>query len=156
MQLFVTVVHILLCIFLILVILLQPGKDSAQLLGGGVNSMYGQRANAHPLSRATTVIAALFMVTSITLALYSSERAQSGSDVEDRRRQLEEEEAARKKLTGPAPVIPEPAVEAPPVDAGALDLTAPPAPEGDALSVPATPAPTEAPATPAGAPAGGP
>lgn len=140
MQFFVTVVHILLCLFLILVILLQPGKDSAQLLGGGVNSMYGQRANAHPLGRATTVIAALFMVTSITLALYSTERARSGSDVEDRRRQLEEEDAASKASTGPAPVIPEPVevpveatttAETPPVDGAGPDAAAPITPEGN-------------------------
>ena len=85
MPLFVTFLHVLLCIALILIILLQPGKDSASVFGGGGggNQMYGPRGQANLLGRATTVVATLFMVTSITLALYSSERAQQGSNIEE-------------------------------------------------------------------------
>ena len=75
----------MLCIVLILIILLQPGKDSAAIFGGGQggNKMYGVRSNANPLGRATTTIAVLFMVTSITLAWYSSASAQEDSGLKD-------------------------------------------------------------------------
>ena len=63
MQIFVTILHIFLCIGLMLIILLQPGKsDIASAFGGGAgNQMYGPRASGHFLGRATTVIALLFM-----------------------------------------------------------------------------------------------
>ena len=95
MQLFVIILHIMLCTALILVILLQPGKEGAAAFGGGGgNSAYGARSNAHPLARATTVVAVLFMFTSITLALYSSESVRAGSDIEDDILRLQQEEEA--------------------------------------------------------------
>ena len=80
MTLFITVTHILLCIFLILIILLQPGKDSADIFGGGGqggNKMYGARSQANPLGRITTIVAIMFMFTSITLAFRSTAEAQA-------------------------------------------------------------------------------
>ena len=77
MQFFTTILHIVLCISLILIILLQPGKDGASVLGGGGggggggNQMYGPRGQGHFLGKATTLIAATFMFTSISLAFYS-------------------------------------------------------------------------------------
>lgn len=83
MQLFVTILHVFLCLSLILIILLQPGKEGAAAFGGsGGNQMYGPRGQGHFLGRATTVVAALFMLTSITLALYSGSRVSSDSDLE--------------------------------------------------------------------------
>ena len=96
MHLFVTTLHIVLCVALILIILLQPGKDSASAFGGGGggNQMYGPRGQANFLGRATTVVAGLFMVTSITLALFSTQKAQSSTDLEEEIQRLEAEEAA--------------------------------------------------------------
>jgi preprotein translocase subunit SecG len=93
MQLFVTIAHIMLCTILILIILLQPGKDSAAIFGGGQsgNQVYGSRSNANPLGKATTMVAVLFMVTSITLAWFSSARAQAGSEVRDNIEKMEKE-----------------------------------------------------------------
>ena len=65
MQFFTTILHIVLCISLILIILLQPGKDGASVFGGGGgggNQMYGPRGQGHFLGKATTVIAATFML----------------------------------------------------------------------------------------------
>ena len=83
MTLFITVTHVFLCIFLILIILLQPGKDSADIFGGGQggNKMYGARSQSSPLGRATTLVAIMFMFTSITLAFRSSEEASKKSDI---------------------------------------------------------------------------
>lgn len=111
MELFVTVLHIFLCFGLILIILLQPGKsDVASAFGGGAgNQMYGSRGQGHFLGKATTMVAGLFMVTSITLAFYSSQRVKSGSDIEDAIERLEAEEATDLQ----APLTKEPAEEAP-------------------------------------------
>lgn len=94
MYLFVVALHVTLCLILILVILLQPGKGSdpgaAFGGGGGSGSMFGPRGPASLLMRATTVVAVLFMVTSITLALYSNRRVMEGGDVEDELERLQQ------------------------------------------------------------------
>ena len=72
---FVVSLHIILCVILVLIILLQPGKggDVGSAFGGGSSSsMFGPRGPASLLSRATTGAAVLFMVTSMLLALYSN------------------------------------------------------------------------------------
>lgn len=85
MLLFVQLLHIFLSFFLILIILLQPGKDSGAVFGGqSGNSTYAARSNANPLGRATTVVAVIFMVTSITLAYFSTPETLEGSNVEER------------------------------------------------------------------------
>ena len=92
MELFTTTFHIILCVFLILIILLQPGKDSADIFGGGQsgNRMYGNRSNSNPLNTATNIVAIMFMFTSITLALYSTQSS-SNSNIVDSIKALEEE-----------------------------------------------------------------
>jgi preprotein translocase subunit SecG len=79
-------VHILVCFFLIIVVLLQSGKsgDIAAAFGGmGSQTAFGPRGAATALSKATTWSAVLFMVTSITLSIFavrrSSAPAASGS-----------------------------------------------------------------------------
>ncbi len=70
-----TFVHIILCVFLILVVLLQTGKraDLAGAFGGGGSqTAFGTRGAATVLSKATTTIAILFMLTSLGLALRSA------------------------------------------------------------------------------------
>ena len=91
MQLFITILHIVLAIFMILIILLQPGKEGGAALAGGSsgNQMYGPRGAGNFLGRATTIVATLFMVTSISLAWYSSDKIQSGSNIEDAIQRLE-------------------------------------------------------------------
>jgi len=75
MELFINISHVVLSILLILVIILQPSKGSdigaAFGGGGGSSTMFGPRGAGSVLSRATTVIAVLFLVTSITLAKLS-------------------------------------------------------------------------------------
>jgi len=68
----VTTLHVLFCLFLILVVLLQQGKgqDLASAFGGGGSqTAFGPRGSATVLSRATAIAAALFMVTSLALSL---------------------------------------------------------------------------------------
>src|SRR5258705_774916 len=63
--------YVLVCTLLLLVILLQQGKgDIAAAFGGGSsNSAFGARAGATVLSKATAVLAALFMIVALALAI---------------------------------------------------------------------------------------
>ena len=95
---FVVALHVMLCLFLILIIILQPGKggDVGAAFGGGSSgsAVFGPRGPTGLLQRATTVVAVLFMATSVTLALYSDEGTQAGSNVGDKMQQFEDQEAS--------------------------------------------------------------
>jgi preprotein translocase subunit SecG len=73
---FIVTLHIVVSVFLIFVILLQPGKGDAMaaLAGGGgsSNSVFGGRGSATFLSKLTAWCAVIFMMTSLTLAWRSS------------------------------------------------------------------------------------
>src|ERR1700683_2057253 len=82
MVILITIVHIAVCLFLIIVVLLQSGKsgDIAAAFGGmGSQTAFGPRGAATALSRATTWSAIIFMVTSITLSVYASRRGTARS-----------------------------------------------------------------------------
>jgi preprotein translocase subunit SecG len=60
------------CLFLIGVVLLQQGKNqdlASAFGGGGTQTAFGPRGSANVLSRATTILAGVFMVTSLALSL---------------------------------------------------------------------------------------
>jgi preprotein translocase subunit SecG len=68
----IVVVHVVVCLFLIAVVLLQSGKsaDIAAAFGGQASqTAFGPRGAATALSRATTWSAIIFMVTSIALSV---------------------------------------------------------------------------------------
>jgi preprotein translocase subunit SecG len=68
----VLTLHVIACLFLIAVVLLQQGKgqDLASAFGGGGSqAAFGPRGSATVLSRATAILAGLFMVTSLTLSV---------------------------------------------------------------------------------------
>ena len=85
----ITALHIIICFFLIIVVLLQSGKaaDLAGAFGGmGSQTVFGPRGGATMLSKATTTAAALFMITSLVLVILANNRAPStGSVLENRR-----------------------------------------------------------------------
>lgn len=69
---FVVVLHVIVCLFLIGVVLLQQGRsaDLAGAFGGqGSQTAFGPRAAANVLTRLTTWSAIIFMFTSITLTV---------------------------------------------------------------------------------------
>jgi preprotein translocase subunit SecG len=78
---FFTVVHIFLCIFMIFVILLQPGKDAgmgAALGGGAATSAFGGRGAVTFLSKLTAVCAMLFFITSLGLSFVGTRASVAG------------------------------------------------------------------------------
>jgi preprotein translocase subunit SecG len=80
----VTAFHILICVGLIIVVLLQTGKGTGLASvfgGGGGESVFGGKGFGGVLARATGVLAVLFMLTSITLSLLpKASRAKSALD----------------------------------------------------------------------------
>src|SRR6266498_791275 len=66
-----TTFYVLVCVLLLLVVLLQQGKgDMAAAFGGGSSqSAFGARGGATLLSKATAVLAVLFMLGALTLAI---------------------------------------------------------------------------------------
>ena len=105
--------HVLICILLILVVLLQRSRGaglSGVFGGGGSQSFFGGRGAAPFLTKATSVLAILFMATSLTLTLISARRGSSKT-------------AIQKEMEKGLPASP-PATEVVPL------LQKPPAPEG--------------------------
>src|SRR5260370_27634334 len=77
-----TTIHVIVCLFLIVVVLLQSGKaaDLAGAFGGmGSQTVFGPRGSATVLSKATTIAAALFMVTSMSLSIYATRSGRAPS-----------------------------------------------------------------------------
>lgn len=75
---FITFVHISACVLLVIMILLQQAKGDGMgsaFGGAGSQSVLGSRGAATVLTKATTALAILFMVTSLTLAYFSSRSA---------------------------------------------------------------------------------
>jgi preprotein translocase subunit SecG len=68
----VTGFHVLICIGLIIVVLLQTGRGTGLASvfgGGGGQALFGGKGFGGVLAKATGVLAVLFMLTSITLTL---------------------------------------------------------------------------------------
>ncbi len=124
----VLIVHVLVCLALILIILVQGGRGGmAEALGGsGSQSLFGGGANV-VMTKVTAVGAALFMVTCLSLAYLSTAR---GRSVIERAPQLPVD-AAGGPLPGvlPAgpglPADPEPTESAPPVSPEAVPVLPP-------------------------------
>lgn len=72
--------HVTCCILLILIVLLQSGKGAemgVSLGGGAGQTLFGAGGPATILTKITTGVAILFMITSLSLAYMSGHRADS-------------------------------------------------------------------------------
>ena len=86
------VFFIIIAVLLILLVLIQTeeGNSLGGIFAGGSDSAFGSRSG-NVLTRATTILGALFLVVSLSLALLS--RTSSGSGVEEEARRLSTEES---------------------------------------------------------------
>lgn len=78
MNTFLMILHVLVCLVLILVVLLQRGKGSdigAAFGGGGGNTVFGARGAGNFLTKMTTGAAITFMATSLSLSYFSNREA---------------------------------------------------------------------------------
>ncbi len=72
----VLAIHLFVCFLLIIAVLMQSGKGSSlgSAFGGGAGDVFGPGAPVNIMNKVTTVIAILFMVTSLTLAILSTQK----------------------------------------------------------------------------------
>jgi preprotein translocase subunit SecG len=104
MTILLTIVHIFVCFFLVIVVLLQSGKaaDLAGAFGGmGSQTAFGPRGSATILSKATTIAAGLFMVTSLTLAIFATRHSGTEKSVFDKQHGNVTQSAPMPAPTGP-------------------------------------------------------
>lgn len=105
----ITLIHIVVCFFIIIVVLLQSGNagDVASAFGGmGSQTAFGPRSSSTLLGKATTWSGVIFVLTSITLSVYAS-RHHAGSVLEGIRpsqtKTLPAQPPAVPPVTNPAP-----------------------------------------------------
>lgn len=127
------VLHVIACLFLIAVVLLQQGKNqdlASAFGGGGTQTAFGPRGSANVLSRATTILAGVFMVTSLSLTVLRPRESSV----------LDKLPASTAPAASSAPAASQPASSTAPAPAEAAPATS---------SAPATsaPAPAASPAT---------
>jgi preprotein translocase subunit SecG len=80
MTVLLVIIHVIVCVALIMIVLLQTGKgaDIGAAFGGGAsNTLFGTSGASTFLSKATTVAAVVFMLTSLSLAYLTSQRPSS-------------------------------------------------------------------------------
>lgn len=72
MILAITITHIIVCLGLIAIVLLQAGKGAglANIFGGGSSGLFTPSAGG-PIAKVTAVLAVLFLITSLYLSLYT-------------------------------------------------------------------------------------
>ena len=99
------VIHVILVLTLIGTVLLQRSEGGVLGMGGGGGGLMSGRSQANLLTRATAVLAGLFMLSSITLTLIATNRSDSESIVE--RIQSVPAEAAPAEPEGPTVPIAE-------------------------------------------------
>jgi preprotein translocase subunit SecG len=110
-----TVIHILVCLFLVSIVLLQHGKgaDIGATFGGSSQSLFGSEGPVPMLNKVTTVAAVIFMATSIALAYLSSHQVtasvMSGYQAAPPSPPPVEQQTQRAPETVPAPAKEEPA-----------------------------------------------
>ncbi len=79
MDTLLTIVHVVVCLFLVGIVLLQHGKgaDIGATFGGSSQSLFGSEGPLPLLNKITTAVAVIFMLTSVTLAYFSSQSSTS-------------------------------------------------------------------------------
>jgi len=107
----ITTLHVIVCVILVLVVLLQSsrGADLAGAFGGGATqTAFGSRGPASFLSKMTTIAAVIFMVTSIALSMITTPRTESKSILETTGKQTaqpanKEKAPSQPPVTAPTP-----------------------------------------------------
>ena len=139
-------IHVVVCIFLIIVVLLQSGKaaDLAGAFGGmGSQTAFGPRGSATLLSKATTISAVLFMITSLSLSILATRNAGLGTTV------LEATPAGAPVKGAPAPAkgapapVPGPPMNVTPSGGKSIPIPLPPPTNQQNVPAPAQPAPAK-------------
>lgn len=77
------IIHVIGCLLLIGIVLMQTGKGGlGSAMGGDTEQMFGGRGAAPFLTKATTVLAVMFMLTSLSLSFMSGRQTKARSAIE--------------------------------------------------------------------------
>lgn len=108
MYIFLIIIHVMVCFLMIGAILLQSGKGAeiGASFGGSSQTVFGSRGPANFLSKFTVVVAAIFMLTSLGLAILAKERAFSSTVID-----LNKKESSQTAPETPAATSTAPATE---------------------------------------------
>jgi len=115
MPILFVIIHVIACIALIMIVLLQTGKgaDMGSAFGGGSSqTLFGSTGASTFFSKATTIAAIVFMVTSLSLAYMSGHRKES-SIMQDVSVSVEEAPAQTTETTSKPVNLPLPATSGP-------------------------------------------
>ncbi|HWH58992.1 MAG TPA: preprotein translocase subunit SecG [Terriglobales bacterium] len=99
MVILLTIIHVFVCVFLVVVVLLQSGQsgDIAAAFGGmGSQTAFGPRGAATVLTKATTWCAVIFMITSIALSVLASRKTGNGSVLQNYKAPTSNSQPAKK------------------------------------------------------------
>ena len=99
MVILLTIIHVIVCLFLIIVVLLQSGQsgDIAAAFGGmGSQTAFGPRGAATVLTKATTWCAVIFMITSISLSVLATRKSGIGSVLQNYKSPTSNSQPAKK------------------------------------------------------------
>ena len=98
MYIVLIIIHVLVCFLMVGAILLQSGKGAeiGASFGGSSQTVFGSRGPANFLSKFTVVVAAIFMLTSLSLAMLAKERTFSSTVID----------LKKKETSPPTPEIP--------------------------------------------------
>src|SRR5512147_1512530 len=74
MSTLILIIHLIVCLFLIVIVLIQGGKGAevGAAFGGSSQTMFGARGAATVFSKLTTAAAIIFMLSSFGLAILSN------------------------------------------------------------------------------------
>ena len=111
MQSLILTLHIIVCVTLVVLVLLQAGKEGMGVIfGGGTGSVFGSSGAGGMLTKLTAFMAVLFVVTCLSYNIVTSTKVTQKSTILDIK--LEEMPAAPATTTPAAPVTPAPAAPA--------------------------------------------
>jgi preprotein translocase subunit SecG len=104
MHTFVIIIHVIACFLMIGAILLQSGKGAeiGAAFGGSSQTVFGSRGPANFLSKFTVVVAVVFMVTSLSLAILAKERTFSSTVIDLKKKETSEPAPAAPPTDKPA------------------------------------------------------
>ena len=112
MHIFISIIHVLVCVFLIIIVLLQRGKGASMgaAFGGSSQTLFGSAGATTLLGKLTAIAAGVFMLTSLGLTYLSTNRYKSTIM---RDRPAATPPAAPKAAPAPSEASPTPAEPAP-------------------------------------------
>lgn len=105
MYIVLIIIHVLVCFLMVGAILLQSGKGAeiGASFGGSSQTVFGSRGPANFLSKFTVVVAAIFMLTSLSLAMLAKERTFSSTVIDLKKKESSQTAPTTTPTTPAAP-----------------------------------------------------